>query len=70
MFVFAGIVLLVVVIVGIAIVLKRTKDEQILLNRTEESAQLKIKEIRAEIAILKAVSGRNPGESPLIKKVL
>ena len=37
MFVFAGIVLLVVVIVGIAIVLKRTKDEQILLNRTEES---------------------------------
>ena len=35
MFVFAGIVLLVVVIVGIAIVLKRTKDEQILLNRTE-----------------------------------
>lgn len=42
MFVFAGIVLLVVVIVGIAIVLKRTKDEQILLNRTEERARLSI----------------------------
>lgn len=70
MFVFAGIVLLVVVIVGIAIVLKRTRDEQILLNRTEERARLKIKEIRAEIAILKAVSGRNPGESPELRSLI
>lgn len=70
MFVFAGIVLLVVVIVGIAIVLKRTKDEQILLNRTEERARLKIKEIRAEVAILKAVSGRNPGESPELRSLI
>lgn len=70
MIVFGSIVLLTVAIIGIAVVLKRSRDEHACLDRAEKRARSRIREIQTEIELLKSLSGRNLQESPELRRLI